>query len=125
VIVGLGSDVVEIDRIASACRRHGEAFLRRVLSDEEHEAALLHMQEARQHEFVAGRFAVKEAMAKASGLGLGRLQMSSVTVKTTKTGLVVEFAPYQNAFTDRALNWFVSISHSDKVAFAVAILERV
>ncbi|QSO47002.1 holo-ACP synthase [Alicyclobacillus mengziensis] len=123
MILGLGSDVIEIPRIAKACQRYGDGFLARVLSPSEAEfASLLH--ETRRFEFVAGRFAAKEAMAKASGVGLARLGMTSVELKTTEQGLVVHFMNADHVLTRQGLIWHVSISHSTEMAFAVAVVEQ-
>lgn len=123
MIVGLGSDVTEISRIAAAYRRYGDIFLRRVLSDTEAHATI-HMQDSRKFEFVAGRFAVKEAMAKASGIGLARLHMPSVSVTTTDTGLAVQFVSENHPLQREGYVWHLSISHTNATAFAVALWEQ-
>ena len=67
-IVGLGTDIVEIQRLDAVFRRHGEQFKNRILTEKELELA-----SARHHalEFYAGRWAAKEACAKALGCGIG------------------------------------------------------
>lgn len=65
-ILGLGTDIVEIARIESVIARSGERTARRVLSDNEWEIWKTHHQPVR---FLAKRFAVKEAAAKAFGTG--------------------------------------------------------
>jgi holo-[acyl-carrier protein] synthase len=124
VILGIGSDVIEIARIAKACRRYGDGFLRRVLAPSEIEFAT-RLSETRLFEFVAGRFAAKEAIAKASGIGLARLGMTSVELKTTEDGLAVRFVNHDHPLTRPGLVWHVSISHSTETAFAVAVVEQV
>jgi len=66
-IVGIGTDIVEIERIARAVARHGEAFGRRILSGREFERweSL-----QRSPSYLAKRFATKEAAAKALGSGV-------------------------------------------------------
>lgn len=123
MIVGIGSDIIEIERIACSCQRLGTRFLRRVLSERECQMAM-ELKPARQAEFVAGRFAVKEAMAKASGVGLGRLEMGHLDVQVGPTGLSVTV---DEAFRDvriRSGRWHVSISHTATMAFAIAVLEQ-
>jgi len=61
VIVGLGVDVCSIDRMRKALERHGERFFARICSEAERKD--LHGRE--QATALAGRFAVKEAFAKA------------------------------------------------------------
>jgi holo-[acyl-carrier protein] synthase len=123
MIQGVGTDVVEIARVAMAIERTGERFLRRILAPAELDLAQRQNQ-GREAEFVAGRFAAKEAMAKALGCGLGRLHMACVDIKVTKNGLDVEFLPGSFA-VEPFLRWHLSISHSATVAFAIAICERI
>jgi holo-[acyl-carrier protein] synthase len=66
MIVGLGTDIVEIVRIGSMIERHGELFLQRVYSEQEITYCQRH-KEAMQH--YAGRWAAKEAIMKTLGTG--------------------------------------------------------
>ncbi|PHM23922.1 holo-ACP synthase [Xenorhabdus budapestensis] len=66
-IVGLGTDIVEIFRIEEIVGRSGERLAKRVLSDNEWQQYQQHNQPVR---FLARRFAVKEAAAKALGTGI-------------------------------------------------------
>ena len=63
-ILGLGTDIVEIARIEAVIARSGDRLARRVLSDNEWAIWAQHQQPVR---FLAKRFAVKEAAAKAFG----------------------------------------------------------
>ena len=67
MIVGMGSDLVDVRRIASVIERHGDRFLLRVFTDAERKKA---DRRARRAETYAKRFAAKEACAKALGTGL-------------------------------------------------------
>jgi holo-[acyl-carrier protein] synthase len=66
MIVGLGTDIVEIDRIAGMIDRHGDTFLDRVFTPAER-AYCGKKKHAAQH--YAGRWAAKEAAMKALGTG--------------------------------------------------------
>lgn len=66
MIVGLGTDIVEIVRIGEMIERHGELFLQRVYSEREIQYCQRH-KEAIQH--YAGRWAAKEAVMKTLGTG--------------------------------------------------------
>jgi holo-[acyl-carrier protein] synthase len=66
VIFGIGTDVIEVDRVRAVYERHGEHFVRRLLLPEE-EAAFRRGQ--RPVRFLAMRFAAKEAIVKAMGTG--------------------------------------------------------
>ncbi|ACS86558.1 holo-ACP synthase [Musicola paradisiaca] len=66
-ILGLGTDIVEIARIEAVAGRSGDRLARRVLSEHEWRQYQMHHQPIR---FLAKRFAVKEAAAKAFGTGI-------------------------------------------------------
>ncbi len=68
-IVGLGTDIAEIERIEKALNRSGEAFARRILSDKEW---LVFSQLKQKGRFLAKRFAAKEAASKALGTGIAK-----------------------------------------------------
>jgi len=67
MIIGLGSDIVDVRRIAKVIERHGERFLARIYTRVERAKA---EQRANTVETYAKRFAAKEACAKALGTGL-------------------------------------------------------
>lgn len=66
-ILGLGTDIVEIARIEQVISRSGDRLAQRVLSEGEWQQYQAHQQPVR---FLAKRFAVKEAAAKAFGTGI-------------------------------------------------------
>jgi holo-[acyl-carrier protein] synthase len=68
-IVGVGIDLVQIERFRRVLERHGERFLKRVFTDRERDDCLSRADPARH---LAARFAAKEAVLKALGTGLGR-----------------------------------------------------
>lgn len=69
MIIGLGSDIVDVRRVASVIERHGERFLGRVFTAVERATA---ERRANKAETYAKRFAAKEACSKALGTGLRR-----------------------------------------------------
>jgi holo-[acyl-carrier protein] synthase len=69
MIIGLGSDVVDVRRIAKVIERHGDRFLDRIFTSVERKKA---ENRANAVETYAKRFAAKEACAKALGTGLRR-----------------------------------------------------
>ncbi|SEG64296.1 holo-ACP synthase [Vibrio hangzhouensis] len=66
-ILGLGTDIAEIERVEKALARTGEAFARRILTESEFAQFQQLKQQGR---FLAKRFAVKEAASKALGTGI-------------------------------------------------------
>ncbi|MDN3681685.1 holo-ACP synthase [Vibrio tapetis subsp. quintayensis] len=66
-ILGLGTDIAEIERVEKALARSGDAFAKRILTDSEYEQFSQLKQQGR---FLAKRFAAKEAASKALGTGI-------------------------------------------------------
>jgi len=69
MILGLGSDLIDIRRIEKTLERHGERFIARIFTDIERAKSDRRAQRAASY---AKRFAAKEACAKALGTGLNR-----------------------------------------------------
>lgn len=86
MIVGIGTDIVDIQRIARAMDRHGDRFLARCFTPYEikrAEAKNDHQKAA----FLAKRFAAKEACAKAMGMGFtGVFALSDIGVEENAAG---------------------------------------
>lgn len=119
-VVGLGVDLVDIPRLRNVLRRR-PAMAQRLFSAEElaYASSL-----ADPGPTLAGRFAVKEAVMKALGVGLGAVDWTDISVHRLDGG-----APeLQVAGRARALagkrgvgSWQVSISHTDTVASAMVL----
>ena len=130
MIVGIGTDVCDISRIAAALQRHGDRFAQRVLGPDE-----LRVFEARRARvarrglsYLATRFSAKEAFSKAIGLGM-RTPMSwrACEVINAPSGkpevrLHGELAAW---FAARQLRAFVSVSDEANVATAFVVVEKV
>jgi holo-[acyl-carrier protein] synthase len=69
MILGIGSDITDVRRVARVIERHGERFLGRVFTDAERARA---DRRANRAETYAKRFAAKEAFSKAVGTGFKR-----------------------------------------------------
>ena len=67
MIIGIGTDLCEIGRIEQALTRYGDRFARRVLVEPEFQRYMSHKKAA---SYVAKRFAAKEALSKALGMGI-------------------------------------------------------
>src|SRR5688500_6121552 len=78
ILIGLGTDIIEVERIRGVLERQGERFLARVFTDEER-AYCSHMKFPHKH--YAARFAAKEAVSKCFSTGIGaELGWKSVSV---------------------------------------------
>jgi len=69
MVKGIGTDIIELERISSAFTEHGEAFLSRLFTPAERDYFST-FKDPIPH--IAGRFAAKEAIAKALGTGFGK-----------------------------------------------------
>ncbi len=113
MILGVGTDIVEVDRIKKAIQRWGDGFLRHILTDEE-----LTYAKRYQHPFAhyAGRFAAKEAIFKA--VGDPKLSWHDVSIINDRQGKPVckhVKANFKNCI-------LISISHSKDYATAFCIV---
>ncbi|OAM88338.1 holo-ACP synthase [Termitidicoccus mucosus] len=125
LLVGLGADIVDIDRIRGVHERQGERFLRRVFTDEElgYCLAIKHP-----HKHLAARFAAKEAVSKAFTTGIGaELGWHSISVyHGARHEPLVRLDAAGEALLRRAgaTRILLTLSHTDTAAMAVAALVR-
>ena len=123
MILGLGLDVTEVDRIRRSLDRFGERFIARILTS----AEAANMPENDPAPYVAARFAAKEAASKALGTGFAE----GVTVRSIEVIRLPSGAPelrLHDAAKERAVALGVtrahlSITHGRDVAAATVILE--
>ncbi|MBX7066011.1 MAG: holo-ACP synthase [Parachlamydiales bacterium] len=118
-IYGLGNDIIEIERIRQSIERHGQHFLDRLFSHKEQEHCLKFKDPA---PHFAGRFAAKEAIAKALGTGFGsELSWHDLEILGDDHGKPVVHISQEAKKRFNNPNLLVSISHSASHATAVAI----
>ena len=124
MIFGIGTDVVEIGRIEAALKRHGERFALRILCAPELERFKRHRLPA---DYLAKRFAAKEAFTKALGTGIhAPANWHGVWVRNLPSGKpVLEFsAELKNLLeTRKILHSHVSLTDERGLAMATVILE--
>jgi holo-[acyl-carrier protein] synthase len=125
VLVGLGCDLIEVQRIREVLERHGDRFLDRVFTDEER-AYCFSM--AHPHKHLAARWAAKEAVSKCFTTGIGaELGWKSASVyHGARQEPLVRLDEKGLALLRQvgASHVFVSLSHTDVSAMAVAALVR-
>lgn len=124
MIVGLGLDIAEIDRIEAAIRRHGAPFLERLFTPAEVSYCEQHKN---RFERYAGRFAAKEAAMKALGTGWRRgVRWRDIEVAREPSGkptLRLVGAARKIADGLGVKNISLSITHSGNLALANVIFE--
>jgi holo-[acyl-carrier protein] synthase len=124
MIVGLGLDIAEIDRIEAAITRHGAPFIERLFTP--HEAAYCESHKNR-YERYAARFAAKEATMKALGTGWRRgVRWRDIEVAREPSGKpTIRLEGVARAFADRlgVKHISLTITHSGNLALAQVIFE--
>lgn len=118
-IQGIGTDIIEIERIRSALNEHGERFLSRLFTPEER-AYCTRYKDPVPH--LAGRFAAKEAIVKALGTGMRPEMWKEIEIINDALGKpeVLLSPRLRNLFPNAHL--LLSISHCRAYATASAIL---
>jgi holo-[acyl-carrier protein] synthase len=116
MIAGIGLDIVEISRIAAMMEKQ-KRFADRILTEEER-SVFETLKGRRQAEFLAGRFAAKEAFSKAYGTGIGKeLSFQDIEVGTGPMGKPLILKPISEGV-------HLSITHSSEYAAAQVIIEN-
>lgn len=117
-MLATGVDMIEVARIEQGIARHGQRFLDRFFTTQEQAHC-----EGRVTS-LAGRFAVKEAVSKALGTGIGDMNWTDIEVVCDARGKP-ELILHNNAQTIAAAQnlhaWSISLSHTQSLAIAVVV----
>lgn len=123
-LVGIGIDLVDVDRLAAAMRRR-PGLADRMFTERECATSATG---ARRNERLAARFAAKEATMKALGVGLGAFALRDVEILVSAAGtpsLVLSGAALALAERRGAGALHVSMTHTASSASAVVVAEAV
>ena len=125
MIVGLGLDIAEVDRIQAAIDRHGHrTFIERIYTPAEIAYCEKHRNRA---ERFAGRFAAKEAAMKALGTGWSHgvrwVDIEVIRERSSKPTLKLSGASGEIAGRLGVKNIAITITHSGNIALAMVIFE--
>ncbi|WP_017754810.1 holo-ACP synthase [Calidifontibacillus oryziterrae] len=121
MIKGIGIDIVEINRIHTILVRQPH-FPNRILTRKELEI-YEKLANRRQSEFLAGRFAAKEAFAKARGTGFGK-QLSFLDLEILPDKLGKPNIGFKSAHDNLEEMVHLTITHSKEYAVAQVIIEK-
>jgi holo-[acyl-carrier protein] synthase len=124
-VIGVGIDVVPVERVQEMIERHGDRILKRLFTPDELE---------RSHDFfnralhLAGRIAAKEATYKAlsaggADTGIGWLDMEVRRLADGRPEMVLHGRAERRFHDLGATRCIISLSHDGGIAAAVAILE--
>lgn len=117
-IFGIGTDLIEIDRIKDSIENLGSKFLNRIYTESE----IIYCR-SQKHPFpsYAARFAAKEAFSKALGKGIGKTirwkEIEVVHDENKKPSIIL----HTEGFDQYLIH--VSLSHSDNYATAYVVIE--
>ncbi len=112
-ILGLGTDIIEIERIKESLTKFGASFYTKLFTQREIDYCLSHKDPT---PYFAGRFAAKEAIAKALGCGFGKdLSWHDIEIVNNDLGKPEVFMKNDSFI-------ILSISHCRTYATATAIL---
>lgn len=117
-MIASGVDLIEIARIERGVARHGQRFYRRFFTSQEIAFCAGHATR------LAGRFAVKEAVAKALGTGIGDFKWTDVEIVCDGRGkpeLVLHNKAREIAIAQNLTTWSISLSHTDTLAMGIAV----
>ena len=125
VLIGLGADLIEVERVRGVLDRQGPRFLERVFTEEER-AYCSRM--AHPHKHYAARFAAKEAVSKCFTTGIGaELGWRSVSIyHGVRNQPLVRLDEKAQALLAQigATHVLVTLSHTESHAMAVAAMVR-
>ena len=118
MISGIGCDIVKINRIQQILERMGTRFKNRIFTTTEiAKAPSNYVMEAR---YYAKRFAAKEALAKAMGLGIGDIAFKDIEITNNELG-----APKISCKKIMNQSLHLSISDEEEFAIAYVVIEKI
>ncbi|MBM7649400.1 holo-[acyl-carrier protein] synthase [Bacillus ectoiniformans] len=116
MIKGIGMDIVELQRIKTLVDKKPK-FIDRILTPAERKIYESRGQ-VRRYEYAAGRFAAKEAFAKAMGTGIGgKLSFQDIEIDVNENGKPFIKKPFSE-------NVHLSITHTKEYAAAQVVIEK-
>lgn len=125
MIVGIGIDIIELERIQKILSRQENTFLARIFTERERKN--VPAGEIRKVEFIAGRYAAKEAISKALGTGIGKVfsfqDAEVLSGENGKPNVCMDDSLLERITGQKGCVCHLSISHSEKYAVAQVILE--
>lgn len=114
MVLGVGTDILEIERLRDTIERQGQPFLDKVFTPVEQEYCNQYSDRVLRY---AGRFCVKEAVMKSFGAGIGQgIGWLDIEVTNAESG-----QPYARLAGRPETQVMISLSHCKTYATAVAI----
>lgn len=124
LIVGCGIDLVKIERIEKIIKRWGDNFTSRIFTISEREYC--EKKKDNKYQSYAGKFAAKEALLKALGLGLRGVNWKEIEITNNELGqpIIDTSGKLKNIVLTKGVSkYFITISHTKDYAIADVVLE--
>lgn len=123
MILGIGIDIIEIDRIKESVDKFGDHFLSKIYTPNELEYCL---NKHNKYQHLAARFAAKEAIYKALSSEWGReISWQDIDIMNEPNGLpIAKFSGKLEEFINKDKDIKISMSHSDNYVACVAIVYK-
>lgn len=122
VILGIGCDIIEIDRFHKAMQKHPLTFLNKLFSSKEQEYCMRYTDQERHF---AARFSAKEAVAKALGVGFGKdLAFLDIEILSNDLGKPSIFLREEKQIFFENPLFHLSMSHCQAYATAMVIATK-
>ncbi len=123
MIIGIGTDIIEVSRIKSSIEKYGKRFLERIFT--ETEIKYCESFKSTKYLHYAVRFAAKESFSKAIGTGITKgFKFKEIGIKNEKNGkpLVVLSGSLKDKYGD--YKCYVTLSHTEENAVAYLTIEE-
>jgi holo-[acyl-carrier protein] synthase len=123
MVLGIGIDIIEIDRIKKSIDKYGDSFLNKIYTNMEIEYSLL---KANKYQHLAARFAAKEAIAKAlSYSGENGFNWQDIEIYNEVNGMPkVRLFNKLLALLGDDKQIHITMSHSENYVTCFALLEK-
>ncbi len=123
MVIGIGTDIIEIDRIKNSIKKNGDRFLSKIYTPTEIKYC---ESKANKYQHLAARFAAKEAVYKALVTGWQeKLSWQEIEIFNEPTGMPrVTMCGKLKEFLSDDKSLKISISHSENYVVCVAIIYK-
>lgn len=118
IFFGIGTDIVEVERIEKSINRT-EKFLEKVFTQREVDYC---NSKPNRYERYAGRFCAKEAVSKALGTGVRNFKLTDMEILNDELGKPIIYFNGQLENLEKEYEIHLSISHCKNYATATAII---
>lgn len=124
-ILGIGVDIVKVERVKLAMEKHGEAFLKRIFTPVERAYCEAHPK--RKFEHYAGRFAAKEAFYKAAHPAKAGIKFNQIGVINQENGapsIDLPDAEHARLGIPGGAQFFLSMAHENEFVVATVVISH-